>query len=782
MKKWLIVGMALMIALSGVVAGCGGNGGGDREQVGGYIQVPDGPKIKVVFNGPPELEIEWEKLGMANFELHVIGTLRNVSSQTVQFEEIDFLLDGSQVAFLGRFTGLPKSALAPGEEVKIMKGIVGFTENTKVLEVKVTGFEKVGIPDQDQSTKVIRMGDYNVKVVEDLPESLEMLSIKVVKEYDDIFPAFVGAFKNVNVSEEIKFKAIFVVDGKQVALYPLTGPMFLEPGEKRDYKAGIVDFPPEPKLLEIKVQYLEIVKPFKMIAPPSPWKRPPAPPPPPEPAPPVPAPAPAPVPAPAPTPKPKPAPVPTTAKADLVKELKDLREAMLKKIDSDIDVTAIAFTDVKDYWRAKRWADILKVPLTIIEDTIRILKSASDWPSIVKEADRLLDSSEANWEIAALMMMLQDLEEVGGQLQLAIDGPAYASSIKNMLEAADATYVPPVDKNWKENYKKVIENHLYGVANHTPLVIPRKSTTTARKNVDFASGALQARNSIARKFNDLIAEIESSELPQDFPTHKVVTQLKNLKLQVIKSQSYAVDDIQYETYLMEGDKYVLQKVEISLGAVGSRYTFFGQTARNLDKKLEIEASVEKVKAIGAVGSAILLYTNTYKVEGAADKTRVVDKLIVSTEMAFKGLSKIFYPNAEDTFYMLPQEMVFVLPGELSKLWMIADDTDKYVRQLLAVPSPTPGFTKVSIYPTSGPPGILVTVTGTGFSSGKEVIVYFNNNGLATATTDQQGSFTVTFKVPEEDMWHIPWSGTYLVDAEDQDGNLGTTEFTVTESE
>jgi len=47
----------------------------------------------------------------------------------------------------------------------------------------------------------------------------------------------------------------------------------------------------------------------------------------------------------------------TMTKSDLVKALKDLKEAMLKKLDWDIGNTAIAFTDVKDYWRIKRWAD-----------------------------------------------------------------------------------------------------------------------------------------------------------------------------------------------------------------------------------------------------------------------------------------------------------------------------------------------------------------------------------------------------------------------------------------
>jgi len=356
---------------------------------------------------------------------------------------------------------------------------------------------------------------------------------------------------------------------------------------------------------------------------------------------------------------------------------------MRKKIISDVDVTATAFTDIKSYWQAKRWADILRVPLTIIDDTIGMLKSASDWPNIVREADTILDSSEANWEIASLVMTLQDLQEVGGQLQLAIDGPTYSSSVHTMLEAADSISGP----DWRERYRTTIAHCLHGFGSNSPLIIPRKSITIHRENVEFAEAVNGVGSSILEKFDDLIAEIEGRDLPQDFPLDEVVSQLHNLKMEVIKSQSWPANDITYKTYLLDGGNYVLQDVETSLGAVGSRYTFFGQVAGNLDKKLEIEANVEKVKALGAVANAILLYTNTYKVEGSADETRVVGKLVVSTELALKGLNKTFYPDAEDTFYMLPQEMVFALPGELSNLWMIADDTNQYIRQLLLLLHP-----------------------------------------------------------------------------------------------
>lgn len=55
---------------------------------------------------------------------------------------------------------------------------------------------------------------------------------------------------------------------------------------------------------------------------------------------------------------------------------------MLKKVDSDIDKTAIAFTNVKDYWRSKRWVDIFQVPLRVLQGTLSLLAKAANIKSL----------------------------------------------------------------------------------------------------------------------------------------------------------------------------------------------------------------------------------------------------------------------------------------------------------------------------------------------------------------------------------------------------------------
>jgi len=81
--------------------------------------------------------------------------------------------------------------------------------------------------------------------------------------------------------------------------------------------------------------------------------------------------------------------------------------------------------------------------------------------------------------------------------------------------------------------------------------------------------------------------------------------------------------------------------------------------------------------------------------------------------------------------------------------------------------------EVFIDPLSGSANTTVSVSGTGFGRRQEVVIYFDNAGLATATTSTEGSFETTFTVPE--------LGTdiYDVEVEDEDENTDTAKFTVT---
>jgi len=146
-KKW-IVAVAVIAVLAGYFISQGEASDKEAPNQGkpvtaDTIQVPDGPKIEVVFNGPAELEVSWEELGMDGFQVVLKGTLKNVSSQTVSFDRINFSLDGD---WIGKWPPLGGLTLEPKGETKIRGGGIYSSESSKnqILEVKIVGFKKTG--------------------------------------------------------------------------------------------------------------------------------------------------------------------------------------------------------------------------------------------------------------------------------------------------------------------------------------------------------------------------------------------------------------------------------------------------------------------------------------------------------------------------------------------------------------------------------------------------------------------------------------------------------------
>jgi len=369
---------------------------------------------------------------------------------------------------------------------------------------------------------------------------------------------------------------------------------------------------------------------------------------------------------------------------ELIEALENLREAMLKKLDSDLDITAQTFTSVKDYWRSKRWADIFKPSLRVIQSTLSLgakLAKLTDPKIQAEEIDTAFNKAESGLELLSIAMMVQGLQKAGEKLYYGIYGPPYVSAIENMLKSADAVNLPGhFDSN---AYKRVIKNHLYGGFEDLPgpLMIFRQSTTIQRKIIEYVKGALQVRKDINQKFNNLISEIEKKELPQSFPTDEVTSQLEYLKMQVVKSMGEGVD-VQYKTYLQDEERYVLSDVETKLGAIGDMNRFFSYVAGQLDKKLAIEERVEIIELAKTGADTMLLITFIYKIPGVTDEIRVAQQALLFSEIIIKSYEQSFSSEPEEKFYMLPQEMVFILPTELSNLWTIADDVDCYVRRLL----------------------------------------------------------------------------------------------------
>ncbi|GAH70395.1 unnamed protein product, partial [marine sediment metagenome] len=152
-----------------------------------------------------------------------------------------------------------------------------------------------------------------------------------------------------------------------------------------------------------------------------------------------------------------------------------------------------------------------------------------------------------------------------------------------------------------------------------------------------------------------------------FPLDEVVTNLKYLKEKILKSIKNSTDLV-YKTDFSDD-------VSVTLGSVADRKKAWHIATGSLVKKLDIEIKVELLQA----GNAILL-TTTYIYPGI-DKIKIAQQVTTLSSIIIKPYVNTFHTDPEESFYMLPQEMLLTLPMELSNLWMIADDIDNYLRYL-----------------------------------------------------------------------------------------------------
>ncbi len=154
MKKCLIFLLALIVILNGTLIGCScENGDGEpSSETMGTIDVPEGGKIKVVSKLPAELKLTLEELGIDQyFQLVFAGKVKNISSYSVSFDKISFILDGEEIAYRRTWFDDPSRSdykpLGPGEELEFYFGkILGVekTQKAKLLEVKAVNFQIIG--------------------------------------------------------------------------------------------------------------------------------------------------------------------------------------------------------------------------------------------------------------------------------------------------------------------------------------------------------------------------------------------------------------------------------------------------------------------------------------------------------------------------------------------------------------------------------------------------------------------------------------------------------------
>jgi len=186
-------------------------------------------------------------------------------------------------------------------------------------------------------------------------------------------------------------------------------------------------------------------------------------------------------------------------------------------------------------------------------------------------------------------------------------------------------------------------------------------------------------------------------------------------------------------------------------------------------------------------SDTIVAVDSFTIESTGEITLDIDEGVVGTEVEITG---VWFGDDEDIIVDYDGDDIDIEDGDEDT------DNDGEFQCTIIIPESTAGdhtitvtgddsvieasvdFTvepEMTISPESGAVGSSVTVSGTGFGDRVEIFITFDGDDVDIASgddeTDRDGSFESTFAVP------ALTSGSYDVEVEDDDGNLGTAEFT-----
>jgi len=354
----------------------------------------------------------------------------------------------------------------------------------------------------------------------------------------------------------------------------------------------------------------------------------------------------------------------------LITSLSEFKEAVLDKIDSDIETTSRSFWDAYNIEKSRRIADYVLAPLTIIEETLGVL---SAWTSISEIKSRL-DQAGSVLEIMSIFMGVSQLQEAGQKLQLAIDGPTYSSLVQTMLDDAARSSVPG-------EYATTIKHYLYGISGRkSPVGVPHWLVATAQPKAEIMWGAREVKREISDEIAKLINELKSAELGPTVPVNTIQKRLNVITTGIKKSKA---DNVTI-SYSIAKPPRELEPTSIDLGTIGALEQVRVFALTNYDKDMKLEQISVVSSAVKAGSNALSLSVGYKTPEGKMIKK--VNQFVVTPITTLTSyLSRTYSTNARQQVNGIPQEMVLTLPSELSNTLRLVDDVVGYVRSFTKLP-------------------------------------------------------------------------------------------------
>jgi hypothetical protein len=279
--------------------------------------------------------------------------------------------------------------------------------------------------------------------------------------------------------------------------------------------------------------------------------------------------------------------------------LEELRTAVLKKIDFDIERNATAFADAQNIHVSVRWSDwfgwILDISKSVFDglsflDGASAIKKPTSVRAFIKSG---VEGAGAVDSIFDFVGLFDRLRQDGENLQLALDGPSYTGGVKNMLNRANEIAFPLGLFFDYPSYKTSIKNDLYGItSSETALPVLHKSSSFNRTGGGVFVNINAAENYVIAQIRAMSSYLRGRLVFQS-DLVKLVAFIKARHSDVLRA-NVSSTSIAYSTFLLKDGTHRLQHVNYSLGALGSldnfRATMLSAYADNVDVEIRIRAA------------------------------------------------------------------------------------------------------------------------------------------------------------------------------------------------
>lgn len=371
-------------------------------------------------------------------------------------------------------------------------------------------------------------------------------------------------------------------------------------------------------------------------------------------------------------------------KAQLRRELNQLHQAALKKIDDDVESVALGFASSASILRDLRVAYTAKTVLDTLSSSFGIISSSLDVATL-KDSARIIKSPI---EYAGLMMAVHGAIQNGEQLAFVFDKNRYLTNVSRMLETADATQ--SMRRFDSLRYKNSIKQSLDGGNGVNIIIMPHHEPREACQTVQPRGARRVTRASIkglAELRRYLTAELQrlEEEIAIENYTDQQTTALMDLvstaKRALIESKLRSTSIRLTVPASLASPFCEPTTTQISLGRIAAKQAVLSAAYDALNKSLLLEQVLTVKSAVDGVVSY-----SQFRLAGS-QRNNLSQKILeqysdFSTGVDFGDwtIQRTFSSKPEEVVADKPQEMLLASPEEGTSVLLMIDTLSQIVQQ------------------------------------------------------------------------------------------------------